>query len=313
MVPKVSIIIPTYNRVEFLAISVNSVLNQTFTDFELIISDDASTDNTRQYVKSISDPRVKYICNDKNLGIAATRNNALTSSEGQYIAFLDDDDEWFEDKLTLQIDKIKECPPQTGGIYSGVKYLDVEREKITFVSVPKIRGKILNSLLSENFLVTSALLLKKECFQKIGQFDTAFRSASDFDMWIRIACEYEFDYIEKPLIKYKVHNNKITNDNEAVIYSIKLLLSKHKNLYSRHRAAYSSYTCKLGIFYLYDGQLQKARKAFARAIILYPFNLMYYYNFVLSIFGRNAYIKAKSYRSRLMEVLRSSFQSEKKK
>lgn len=303
--PKVSVIIPTYNRADFLNKCVNSVLEQTLEDYELIISDDASTDRTKQYVESISDPRVVYICNKTNRGVAATRNSALKISRGEYIAFLDDDDEWLPEKLSLQLDKIEKSPPDVGGIYTGVSYLDLELGKVTSVSDPHIRGDIINDILPENFLVTSSLLFRKSCFKKLGVFDERFPFGEDFDMWIRIASRYKFDFISEPLVKYAIHKQKITFNYSKVISGLELLLSKHKDLFSRNKKAYSDYTLRLGIFYCYNKNTQKGRKSFIEAIKLNPFNIKHYYNFVLSLLGARAFMKIKIYRSGLSHALKS--------
>ena len=101
--PKVSVIIPTYNRAELLPLAIKSALNQTFNDIEIIVSDDKSTDDTREVVRSFADERIKYVLNKGKKGPSATRNTAILASEGEYIAFLDDDDEWLPDKLQKQI------------------------------------------------------------------------------------------------------------------------------------------------------------------------------------------------------------------
>ncbi len=303
--PKVSVIIPTYNRGDFLKSSVNSVLKQTYEDYELIISDDASTDHTRKYVESISDSRVVYICNKTNRGVAATRNSALKISRGDYIAFLDDDDEWLPEKLSLQVEKIEKSSPDVGGVYTGVSYLDIELGEITSVSNPHIRGNILNDILPENFLVTSSLLLRKSCFEKAGLFDERFQFGEDFDMWIRIANYYNFDFIKEPLVKYAIHESKITLNYQKVISGLELLLSKHKDLYSQNKKAYSDYTLGLGIFYCYNGNTTMGRMSFIEAIKLNPANIKHYYNFALSLLGARAFMKIKIHRSGLSQALRS--------
>src|SRR3989442_437688 len=101
---KVSVIIPTYNRAEFLGLALTSVLNQTFQDFEILIIDDNSQDSTQEVVTNFGDERIKYIRHDVNKRVAAARNTGVANSNGEYIAFLDDDDEWFPDKLQIQLD-----------------------------------------------------------------------------------------------------------------------------------------------------------------------------------------------------------------
>ena len=302
--PKVSVIIATYNRVELLSSSIKSVLNQTFEDFELIISDDSSTDNTKEYVEGLTDKRIIYINNETNRGVSATRNNALKSSTGNYIAFLDDDDEWLPEKLSLQIDKIEKSPSKVGAVYTGVMYFDMELGEVSYVSRPCCEGNILDDILPENILATSSLLLRKSCFEKVGLFDETISYAEDFDMWIRIAKYYNFSYVDKPLVRYGLHNSKITHDYKAVISGLQSILEKHNDLYSKNKIAYSKYQLKLGINLCYSGNTQKGREAIILAIKLYPFNLKHYYNLALSIFGARAYMKSKVYLSKFFSHIR---------
>ena len=123
--PQVSVIIPTHNRSEFLGAAIGSVLSQTFQDFELIVVDDASTDTTAEVVASFNDERIKFIRHGMNKGGSVARNTGILNSTGDYIAFLDDDDEWLPAKLSKQIQVLLSSPPEVGCVYAG--YLDVDR------------------------------------------------------------------------------------------------------------------------------------------------------------------------------------------
>ncbi|MEZ4547537.1 MAG: glycosyltransferase family A protein [Thermodesulfobacteriota bacterium] len=112
--PKVSVIIPTHNRADLLKAAIQSVLDQTYTDFELLVCDDASNDHTQDTVAGFSDPRIIYKRYEKNSGVVELRNNAVNSSSGEYIAFLDDDDEWLPEKLEKQVSVLDRSSPETG-------------------------------------------------------------------------------------------------------------------------------------------------------------------------------------------------------
>src|SRR5215471_13264577 len=116
---KVSVIIPTHNRAEFLQSAITSVLNQTFQDFEIIIVDDASKDHTREVIANFNDARIKVIHNQVSKGAAGARNIAITNSNCEYIAFLDDDDEWLPEKLKIQTCLLDNSPPEVGGVCTG--------------------------------------------------------------------------------------------------------------------------------------------------------------------------------------------------
>ena len=122
--PKVSVIIPTYNRAEFLRSAIESALSQTFKDLEVVVADDKSTDHTREVVESFKDRRIKYILNEGKKGPSATRNTAILASEGEYIAFLDDDDEWLPDKLQRQVEVLDKSQPNICGVYSNRLFID---------------------------------------------------------------------------------------------------------------------------------------------------------------------------------------------
>ena len=127
---KVSVIIPTYNRAEFLRSAIESALNQTYTDLEIIVSDDKSTDHTREVVKSFKDNRIKYILNEGNKGPSATRNTAILASKGEYIAFLDDDDEWLPDKLQSQVEVLDKSQVKICGVYTNRLFIEKASGKI---------------------------------------------------------------------------------------------------------------------------------------------------------------------------------------
>src|SRR5207237_7043535 len=116
--PKVSVIIPTHNRSGFLRLAVLSVLKQTFPDFELVIVDDASGDDTPAVVKRFEDPRIRYIRHERNLRIAAARNTGISNSTGEYVAFLDDDDEWLPSKLQKQVSALDHSASTVGAVYT---------------------------------------------------------------------------------------------------------------------------------------------------------------------------------------------------
>lgn len=129
--PTVSIIIPTYNRSQLIARAVKSVLNQTYQNFELIIIDDGSTDNTRELVTSFNDERIRYIRHEENKGEAAARNTGLKAARCDYIAYQDSDDEWLPEKLARQIELLQDASPEVGVIYTG--FWKAENHRRTYV------------------------------------------------------------------------------------------------------------------------------------------------------------------------------------
>jgi len=141
MHPKVSVIIPTYNRANFLRSAIQSVLNQTFKDFEVIVVDDASTDNTRQLIHEFVDDRICYIAHNKNRGGSASRNTGIESSKGKFIAFLDDDDMWMPTKLEKQL-LLVNMNPEISVVYTGARIIDKDGKAGRQLQNPSLKGNI---------------------------------------------------------------------------------------------------------------------------------------------------------------------------
>lgn len=303
--PNISVIIPTHNRADLLKAAIQSVLDQTYTDFELLVCDDASNDHTQDTVAGFSDPRIVYRRYERNSGVIELRNNAVNSSSGEYIAFLDDDDEWLPEKLEKQVSVLDRSSPETGAVFTGAIFLDTKlgRERIV---IPRHRGNIFKELLFNDFIVTSSLLVKKICFQKAGLFDHGFKSASDFDMWIRISELFEFDCIEEPLVKYRVHQNSISNNNLNVIRGIERLIAKHKDSFNNNKSAYGNHLFKLGIAYCYSGNMSEGRKALIKAIRLNPNDIRYYYNLAISSMGAGTFKRIKEIRARYFPLKKTA-------
>ena len=291
---QVSVIIPTYNRAEFIYLAITSVLNQTFQDYEIVIVDDGSTDNTVSVVNGFSCDKVRYIKHDRNKGEAESRNTGIKSSQGEFIAFIDDDDEWLPEKLDDQIKLMSQCGKQVGGIYTGILTIDRESGDIVDQIIPQKRGYIYNDLLVENCVFTpSTILLRRECFEKVGLFDRNIKYGPDYDMWIRIAKEYQFEYIKEPLVRYYIHNNKLSGNYGKFIEGAEEILGKYGEILSRHKRAYSRHLFELGLAYCECERASKGRKALMKALYLYPWDWRYYTNFYLSLFGGRIFRKVK--------------------
>jgi len=209
MQPLVSVIIPTYNRANFLKDSIQSVLSQTFKDFEIIIINNYSNDNTLELVNSFNDNRIKII-NYKNNGIIAkSRNQGLIHSSGRYIAFLDDDDLWCPRKLELQI-KYLESNPEIDIAYSNAMIIDEHGKRKGVLNNPKRAksGKVFLELVNDSFVPMLTVLMKKKVFETIGSLneDLSMRAAEDYEYWLRASLKFNFGYIDKPLALYRVHS-----------------------------------------------------------------------------------------------------------
>lgn len=200
--PLVSVVTATYNMAHYLPLAIQSVLAQTYENFELLIVDDGSMDNTREVVKAFLDnAQVKYLV-QKNKGQAAAKNRGILESSGEYIAFLDADDMWAPEKLELQV-PLFASSENLGVVYSRLACIDQSGSYLGVANNELFRGRISERLLNHNFVGFSTAVVKKECFDRLGGFNENYRMAIDYDLWLRFSTQYEFDYVDLPLLYYR--------------------------------------------------------------------------------------------------------------
>ncbi|NET83836.1 MAG: glycosyltransferase [Moorea sp. SIO1F2] len=205
--PKVSVVIPTYNAMTYLPKTIDSVFNQTYDDFEVIVVNDGSTDNTEQWISQIADPRVKLI-SQANQGLAsAARNKGIANARGDYIAFIDADDLWEPTKLEKQLSVLEENP-DVGLVYTWVAYINETGKPTGRVFEHHAEGNVWEKLVEHNIVECgSVAMVRRHCFESLGVFDQTLRAAEDWDMWLRIASRYPFAVVKEPLVRYRQHQN----------------------------------------------------------------------------------------------------------
>ena len=209
----VSVIITTYKRMPNTVLrAVKSVLSQDYVDIELIIVDDspesfAERRNVEQSIKNIDDSRVRYIKHDRNLGACAARNTGINNAKGKIIAFLDDDDAWHSDKISKQILKLKSG--KYGLVYCKQQIINEINNTITIPKRNYKEGQVFDDLICTNFIgSTSFVMVKKECFENVGKFNTDMPAAQDLEMWLRIARKYEVGFVDEVLVDYYIHGGE---------------------------------------------------------------------------------------------------------
>ncbi len=195
--PSVSVIIPTYNRGWTLRAAVDSVLTQTYRDFELIVVDDGSTDDTVEILPPYG-PDIQVL-RQANAGVSAARNTGVRSAKGAFIAFLDSDDRWFPDKLGVQVDFFAShpeaviCQTEETWIRKGKR---VNPKKVH----QKPSGHIFKASLALCLVSPSAVMLRKALFDEIGGFDETLPACEDYDLWLRVSARYPVHLVQTPLI-----------------------------------------------------------------------------------------------------------------
>lgn len=214
-VPQVSIIVTTYNRVAFLKKTVDSILAQSFIDFELIIVDNMSVDETSKFILDITDSRIKYFKNPNFGVIAVNRNYGINEAKGMYIAFCDDDDLWLPNKLKLQVDFLQKNNTMAL-CYTNAESFSGEKETISKMMVRRIVKKHhFIQLLRGNFIPNSSVLLRRKIFLELGLLNENPSLREDYEMWLRVANKYPIGGINLALIKYRYHLNNIAS-NRAI-------------------------------------------------------------------------------------------------
>lgn len=204
--PSISVILPTYNRADLVSRAIESVLDQTFEDFELIVVDDGSTDETKQVVDRIDDPRIEYIRHEENQGGAAARNTGIEAATGEYLAFLDDDDEWLPRKLELQQRRMEETDEDVAIVYCQYnKYSDISNRIERDMLGAMIEGEIYDALLAGWSPPTSVILAESRVIKEIDGFDESLPSYQDYDLLLRAAERSQYTYIHESLVIKHLH------------------------------------------------------------------------------------------------------------
>ncbi len=225
---KISVIIPTFNRLDLLKRAIESVLNQSIKPYDIIVVDDGSTDDTSEMIqqkyKSIN------LIQQKNSGVSAARNNGIKNAQGDWIALLDSDDEWKKNKLEEQVNSLIDnpryefCHTNEIWIRNGIRVNQKKRHK-------KYGGFIFDKCLDICRISPSSVLFNKNILNHVGWFDEELPVCEDYDLWLRITADYEILFIDKPLIvKYGGHNDQLSQSVEAIErFRIKALQSLLEN------------------------------------------------------------------------------------
>jgi glycosyltransferase involved in cell wall biosynthesis len=221
--PEVSVIIPTYNRAASIGDSIRSVLSQSFQNFEIIIVNDGSTDDTEKIISEISDVRIRLVSHESNRGAPAARNTGIQSSKGEFVAFLDSDDRWLPDKLQIQMDYLQKSQ-ETGSCSTGYyKY----QETIGFLASNPVwpeKDRLKHLLTTMDLSFGTTLLVRKNCFDKVGLFDENFPRHEDWDWVLRYLKFYQHHVIQQPLVEI-IRSSGI--DPEKIEKANALLVEKH--------------------------------------------------------------------------------------
>ena len=208
--PKVSIIISAYNAMKYLPATVNSVLQQTFADFEVLIFNDGSSDKIVKWFHRLKDRRLKFI-SQAHLGISQTLNLGIIKARGEYVAFLDANDLWHPCKLQKQVSCLEHYP-EIGLVHSWLMLIDNWGNFTGRVVKNDLSGWVEPKILERNQIGSPSVMIRRRCFDFVGLFDPQLQTTQDWDMWIRMSRRYQFMALPEPLVYYRQHQNNISKN-----------------------------------------------------------------------------------------------------
>jgi glycosyltransferase involved in cell wall biosynthesis len=274
--PLISVVIPTYNRERFIVEAVQSVFDQTYTNWEAIIVDDGSKDATREVLSEfMSDPRVHYYYQE-NQGQSVARNHAIKKAKGDFICFLDSDNKWLPEKLSVSV-RAALSNPDADIIYGDNITIDIDGKEISRESMKKFSGHITDLLLRDNFISMNSTMTKRECFETLGAFNEKDRLAEDYELWLRMSTKYKFLYVPEFMGYYRVMEDQLSTDKDKRFWANYAIISKfvadypHAVSFLEKHRSFSSFFCRKARYESSVGRSKTAWNDALKAMIQYPF------------------------------------------
>ena len=259
--PLISIIMNCHNGDKYLKNSIQSILDQTYTNWELVFYDNNSSDKSKIIFSEFKDNRLKYFHSGQTLKLYKARNLAIKKCKGRYIAFLDCDDLWKKEKLTIQVDNIKKN--NSSVCYSNYYILENERKKIAYKdNLPE--GSIEENLLDTFCVGILTVLIKKEIFEKNSlKFNDKYDIIGDFDLFLKVSKYYKFSSIQEPLATYRLHNENLSIKKfSTYIEELKNWFQENESQFKKNQLAnfVNNLNYKEIKFYIFMSQYLKALK-----------------------------------------------------
>lgn len=274
--PKVSVIIPAYNKAELTCRTINSVLSQTYQDLEVIVVDDGSKDSTRQ-VLSVFGNKIRYVYKD-NGGACSARNEGIRQSKGQYLAFIDCDDLYQQQKIDTCVNYL-EKHPHFGLVHTAAYFIDNEDRIVGLYNHPRSQkqGWVSQRLILGNYICNSTAFIRRNILDEAGVFDESIFPPADWDMWLRLADVTQVGYIPEPLTKYRVTDNFIFNRLEQALTEELYVVNKTfvrnkfwpKGLYNK---ALSNTHLRFFQSFWLKNELSRSQEEMKLALKINPFN-----------------------------------------
>lgn len=239
MMPKVSIVMAAKNYGKFLTEAVESALAQTVSDWELLIIDDGSSDDTQQVAARFTDPRIRCVKSDR-LGQSRAKNLGIDLARGEFIAFLDADDAWLPEKLEKQLALMSPLSLlgrgaggegcTVGVVFSRRSLMDeASRPLPAKPPAPFPRGHVLSQMFSQNFVCFSSAMVRREVFSRVGRFDPQWDLAIDYDLWLRVARHYTFEFVDEELVRYRTGHGNLSKKLADRVDGVLAIMHGHRD------------------------------------------------------------------------------------
>lgn len=268
----VSVVVPVYNRERLVGRTLESILAQSYRELEIVAVNDGSTDGSLAVLEGFArrHPGRVVVIDQPNSGQTRARNRAIAAARGAFIAFLDSDDTWEPEKLSLQIPLFQ--GDNVGLVYCGVNEVgDDGRHLATVLPEPGMRGDIYLRLLARNRMTGGSVVVSRKALSSVGSFDESFQAAENWDLWIRIARRYRVDYVDRPLVNYLKHPGNMSKDPARMAAASWAILRKHlpvpperEPLQTAYREAYANYYYAQGVQLFGAYRYREARRMFYR-------------------------------------------------
>jgi len=262
----VSVVLPTHNRPAMLKRAVSSVLEQTYENIELIVVDDASSPGADRVLREVSDKRLIVLRNEKKLGGSASRNRGIEKSRGVYTAFLDDDDSWLPTKIDEQIACFEKASPRVGMVYTGYRYETTDGRVVPGAGKPIVRQDVLVALLRGCITTTSTATIRRDCLDEVGGFDENMPAAQEWDLWIRLAKRFHFEYVARPLTRLTIHGDQLSADLKRKIEARRLIFDKYSEDIGQHPDILRDHLKRLGVLHLLASEKGTGRRFLLRCL-----------------------------------------------
>jgi glycosyltransferase involved in cell wall biosynthesis len=299
-VPRVSVIIPCYNGERFVGDAIESVLDQTYRDLEVVVVDDSSTDGSPAVVRGyLSDGRVNLVRHDVNRGIPATRNTGIASSAGEFVSFLDQDDSWAREKLDRQIRVFDASALEVGIVFSDVLMVDDDGASLGLSQGREIPRRIndmsrearLRALFRHNFMPLISVLVRRRCLDEVGWFDEGIRGGmDDYELCLRLVAGCDVRAIREPLATHRVHAANYSENTERLIADapgiIERALAEHPFLSELMPRKMAVHHFRLARYHRDRGDAARARAELRRSIASDRSWIKPYVSYVICSIGR---------------------------